>query len=84
MTGESLMNAIIKCCYYVLMHNPKLKSDYARSCAFTIAECASRGFITSINISGEAQDFWMCTLKGFKLIEEQRNQNNGTIQKDIN
>lgn len=66
------MNAIIKCCYYVLMHNPKLKSDYARSCAFTIAECASRGYITTINISGEAQDFWMVTLKGFRFIEEQR------------
>ena len=54
------------------MHNPKLKSDYARSCAFTIAECASRGYITTINISGEAQDFWMVTLKGFRFIEEQR------------
>lgn len=84
MTGENLMNALIKCCYYVLMHNPKLKSDYARSCAFTIAECASRGYITTINISGEAQDFWMVTLKGFRMLEEQRKNSDESVQKHLN
>ena len=76
------MNKLLECLKYVFHNFPKLKSDYARANAFVIAEAASRGYITNINVEGLAQDFWMLTLKGYNTMrgaidnENTREKNN--------
>lgn len=67
--GLQEMNQLIDCLSYIFLNFPKLKSDYAREKAFIIAEACSRGYITTINVEGKAQDFWMVTLKGYNLLK---------------
>lgn len=74
------MNKLLECLRYVFANFPKLKSDYARANAFVIAEAASRGYITNINVEGLAQGFWMLTLKGYTAMKEAAN-NEGTREK---
>lgn len=75
------MNKLLECLRYVFNNFPKLKSDYARANAFALAEAASRGYITNINVEGLAQDFWMLTLKGYTAMREAVD-NEGTREKN--
>lgn len=75
------MNKLLECLRYVFKNFPKLKSNYSRANAFAIAEAASRGYITNINVEGLAQDFWMLTLKGYTAMREAVD-NEGTREKN--
>lgn len=46
-----------------------LQSDFARQEAFTIAEAASRGHISSL-VLGEPRNYWYITTRGLEFLEE--------------
>lgn len=63
------MNDLLDILHYIMIHTPKTKSDFSRYYATEIAECASRGFISTINCNNRATNRWRLTMTGMSFID---------------
>lgn len=64
------MNELLSVLKEVHVAPKAFQSDWARAKARTVAECASRGFISCLQ-NGYNRNRWMITPKGMKVLENQ-------------
>lgn len=60
----------LQCLLEVYRHAPLTKSDFARSCATTVAYLACNGFITTRDGDGEWGNTWRHTDTGYQALSK--------------